>query len=351
MERAERVAEVGSWELFLDTNQLVWSANLFRLFGLEPGEITPTADYVLSVVHPDDRGRVARFLAFLGEEGHLAPVEYRIVLPGGRTRRMRSTITALEAAGGGTSSIVGVVEDVTDEVSADHRIASHIAVTAALAAWHSLEAGGYELLASLAQATESHVATLWIPAGDALVARTSWTHPVHDATAFESATLRLRLRRGECLPGKVWQVGEPLGVADVRRHRGYLRRAAAERSCLRGAVALPALHADAVLAVLELNSREAITLGRRTMLSFRAIGCEIGQFLDRHRGNLHPTLTSRQLEVIQLAARGLSGREIAERLFISTTTVKSHFESIYDRLGVSDRASAVAEAMRCGLIG
>jgi DNA-binding NarL/FixJ family response regulator len=88
------------------------------------------------------------------------------------------------------------------------------------------------------------------------------------------------------------------------------------------------------------------------MLSLRALGSELGQFLAHRHGELDlTTLTPRQVEVMQLAAEGCSGREIAERLFISTTTVKSHFASIYERLGVSDRAAAVAEAMRCGLIG
>ena len=69
------------------------------------------------------------------------------------------------------------------------------------------------------------------------------------------------------------------------------------------------------------------------------------------RSELHPiSLTRRQLEVIRLAAQGLTGREIAQRLYISQTTVKSHFQNVYAKFGVSDRTSAVAEAMRYGFI-
>jgi DNA-binding NarL/FixJ family response regulator len=63
-----------------------------------------------------------------------------------------------------------------------------------------------------------------------------------------------------------------------------------------------------------------------------------------------PALTERQLQVIRMAAQGCSTREIADRLFISPTTVKSHFESAYAKLGASDRASAVAAAIRYGVI-
>lgn len=77
----------------------------------------------------------------------------------------------------------------------------------------------------------------------------------------------------------------------------------------------------------------------------------MGWFLAHRQADFHTgELTPRQLDVIRLAAEGCSGRETAGRLFISPNTVKSHLENIYATLGVSDRASAVAEAMRKGLI-
>jgi DNA-binding CsgD family transcriptional regulator len=63
-----------------------------------------------------------------------------------------------------------------------------------------------------------------------------------------------------------------------------------------------------------------------------------------------PQLTAREGEVLQLAAEGLSGPNIAERLFVSPGTVKTHFQNIYEKLGVRDRAAAVARALRLGLI-
>jgi two-component system nitrate/nitrite response regulator NarL len=63
-----------------------------------------------------------------------------------------------------------------------------------------------------------------------------------------------------------------------------------------------------------------------------------------------PLLTDRESQVLALIADGLSGPEIGERLFISSSTVKTHVKSVLEKLGVSDRAAAVAEAMRRGLI-
>jgi DNA-binding NarL/FixJ family response regulator len=55
-------------------------------------------------------------------------------------------------------------------------------------------------------------------------------------------------------------------------------------------------------------------------------------------------ISQRELEVLELVARGSSNREAAARLFISEATVKTHLAHIYEKLGVSDRAAAVATA-------
>jgi DNA-binding CsgD family transcriptional regulator len=61
-------------------------------------------------------------------------------------------------------------------------------------------------------------------------------------------------------------------------------------------------------------------------------------------------LTPRELELLQLAARGFNGPMIAEELVLSQWTVRTHFRNMYTKLGVRDRAAAVAKAMRLGLI-
>jgi ATP/maltotriose-dependent transcriptional regulator MalT len=61
-------------------------------------------------------------------------------------------------------------------------------------------------------------------------------------------------------------------------------------------------------------------------------------------------LSQRELEVLRLVAGGGTNREVARRLFISEATVKTHLLHLYDKLGVRDRAAAVAEAYRRELL-
>jgi DNA-binding NarL/FixJ family response regulator len=61
-------------------------------------------------------------------------------------------------------------------------------------------------------------------------------------------------------------------------------------------------------------------------------------------------ISQREVEVLRLVAHGASNREAAERLFISEATVKTHLVHIYAKLGVNDRAAAVAVAFERGLL-
>ena len=70
----------------------------------------------------------------------------------------------------------------------------------------------------------------------------------------------------------------------------------------------------------------------------------------RRRGADSGPLSDREQEVLALIAKGLSTVEIAQRLHLSPTTIKTHMQNLYGKLGVSERAAAVAEGMRRGLV-
>jgi DNA-binding CsgD family transcriptional regulator len=63
-----------------------------------------------------------------------------------------------------------------------------------------------------------------------------------------------------------------------------------------------------------------------------------------------PHLTPRELEVLQLAAQGMSRRDIADLLVVSPHTVKTHFGNLYEKLEVTGRVGAVVKALRLGLV-
>ena len=74
------------------------------------------------------------------------------------------------------------------------------------------------------------------------------------------------------------------------------------------------------------------------------------RLMSRFRAPGAGPLSQRELEVLELVAAGTTNREAAARLFITEATVKTHLLNIYAKLGVGDRAAAVAEAFNRGLL-
>jgi ATP/maltotriose-dependent transcriptional regulator MalT len=94
------------------------------------------------------------------------------------------------------------------------------------------------------------------------------------------------------------------------------------------------------------------------ILRSRRIGTYEQAVLDRLENHLPPRayrgetgpLSDRELTVVRYLASRLTVREISVEIFVSTNTVKTHVKRIYQKLGVSSRTEAVAEARRLGVL-
>jgi two-component system, NarL family, nitrate/nitrite response regulator NarL len=76
----------------------------------------------------------------------------------------------------------------------------------------------------------------------------------------------------------------------------------------------------------------------------------LGEPANGDREHDGPPLTAREREILSLTAQGRSGPQIGRELYVSPATVKTHLKNIYEKLGVTDRAAAVAEGIRRGLL-
>jgi DNA-binding CsgD family transcriptional regulator len=351
LEAAEKVANAGSWEWVPSREELLWSDNMFRILGIEPGDVEPSPEYLISVAHPDDREWLLQTVEGMRHQARPDPVDYRIIRPDGVVRHLRSTMAVIEERDGLPFRQVGCVQDRTEQFRAEREIAAHFAVSDALASWDGLDVTGPRLLCDLAVAMGFIAGVLWVPVDGILAPRLMWSDQRVQLPRFTAETWRTRLARGTGLPGQAWQQGAPVSRVTAARPPLNGREHAAVDDGLRGRVAIPAISGSEVLAIVELLSREEAELTERLMRSLTGIAYELGAFLDRRRGELDgPVLTARELQVLQLSAHGFSAPASAERLGISAATVRTHLEHIYAKLGVGDRASAVATALRRGLI-
>jgi len=349
VDQAEQIAGLGTWEWTPDTGELWWSENLFRMFGLVPGEIVPSAEYVVARTVPEDRQKAQQALtAVLAGEFGDQLLEYRIVCPDGALRAHRVVVVVIDGA---PPRIVGSVQDVTVQRRLDRQLAAHLAVSAALASWTSLVQGAELLLANLAVAMEFEFGVFWLPEDSTLGARTICYAPKPALACVLELTRNSRHGPGSSIALLATTEGRSVIATDAV-NRGLTERDAAIRDAgLQGALAVPARFADQTFAVIELLSFAPIVSDERLLAALDGIGHEVGRFLGGRRGELNaPVLTRRELEVLQLAAQGLSTAAISSQLHLSSSTLKRHFENIYAALDTRDRTGAVGEAMRRGLI-
>jgi diguanylate cyclase (GGDEF)-like protein/PAS domain S-box-containing protein len=119
LEESQRLARLGSWEWDIPQNKVTWSAELFRIYGLEPGEIEPTYERFLERIHPDDREAV-------DERNHKAFADHRpfqdvkrATRPDGSEFLMRTQGEVIVDSDGNPIRMLGVCEDVTLEKQAE----------------------------------------------------------------------------------------------------------------------------------------------------------------------------------------------------------------------------------------
>lgn len=117
----------------------------------------------------------------------------------------------------------------------------------------------------------------------------------------------------------------------------------AEAEDVRAALAA-ALRASPAFEVVDAGDAELLIVARERRGASRVIGV-----LD-HDAASAPVLTRREREILALLADGLGNKQIAARLGISTNTVKTHLELLFDKLDVSTRTEAVTAAARMGLL-
>jgi DNA-binding NarL/FixJ family response regulator len=106
------------------------------------------------------------------------------------------------------------------------------------------------------------------------------------------------------------------------------------------------LSADAAAAELREEAKAGRLDGEALGAVLRAAGHRVG------RRRVWPAgLTSREVEILRLVARGSSNRDIARPLYIAEKTVRNHVEHIYTKVGVSNRTGATLFAIEHGLVG
>jgi PAS domain S-box-containing protein len=118
LSEAQRIAHLGNWDWNIETNELHWSDEIYRIFGLNPQEFGATYEAFLDSVHPDDREFVKKAV---NEALYGMPysIEHRIVLPDGSIRVVHERAEVTFGESGEPIRMFGTVHDITERKKAE----------------------------------------------------------------------------------------------------------------------------------------------------------------------------------------------------------------------------------------
>ena len=122
--RSQAIAHIGSWELDLETNQLSWSDETYRILGLRPQEFTATYEAFLEFIHPDDRAAVDAAYSNSRREGRRTyEIEHRIIRRDtGEIRVVHEKCKHIKDDSGRVVRSVGMVHDITERKRAEEEL-------------------------------------------------------------------------------------------------------------------------------------------------------------------------------------------------------------------------------------
>jgi diguanylate cyclase (GGDEF)-like protein/PAS domain S-box-containing protein len=114
---AQRIAEVGSFELEVSTGDMVWSAEMFRILGLNP-TLAPTAEVFIPMIHPDDQSLLGAAWNEAAERGTVFDLVYRVIRADGQDRWVHARAIPEIAEDGRILKLIGTLRDNTERVEA-----------------------------------------------------------------------------------------------------------------------------------------------------------------------------------------------------------------------------------------
>ena len=266
-----------------------WNAAAERMFGWTADEAIGMglSDSIVPERHRDRHERgLTRVVG--GEpmriEGH--PVEFEARHRNGCEFPVEVLISPLER--GGELTFNAFIRDITARRRADLYMRAQYSVTRVLSEAATLGEARQGILRALGTALGWQAGTAWFVDDEGAVLRptASWSSGDVDAAEFLAITARSAFSRGEGLPGRVWETGEPHWIEDLDRDSAFPRAAAAKRAGLRAALAFPVFSDCGFIGMVEFFST-AVTPPDPELLSLLGnVGAQIGQFSERKRAEL-----------------------------------------------------------------
>ena len=263
---AQSIAQIGAWEWIVETNEVLWSEQLYKIYKVTPDELDATYEGFLDFVHPEDREIVTSAVGSIFGGAEEFAWDARVIASDGEVRWVRGLGRAERDEAGQVTRMSGTAQDITDRVLADMEVMEATRRLALLRA-----------VAEAANESTSLVETLLRAAS-----------AVHGTPGWEPMCVFVREGDGRLAALEITDTDVELPEPDVElaeeawRSRAMAFVAAPGRELTHSVVAMPVVAGDSVACVIELladenppddNSRDLMT----------QIGAQLSRVAERER--------------------------------------------------------------------
>ncbi|MEX2542774.1 MAG: PAS domain S-box protein [Trueperaceae bacterium] len=202
-----------------------------------------------------------------------------------------------ESVEDGEPLFTGVVRDVSERKRTERRWEAQYSIARILASQSSLDEAAGSILETIGKCLDWQVGVLWQPGEDDLLhASITWHDPALAADEFLAATRDLPFAVAVGVPGRAWQTGEPLWVADVGVDGNYPRKQLAHQAGLRSVFAFPISAEGEFIGAMEFYSPEIREPDSALLNLMKSTAVQIGQYVLRLRAEEEIRTLNRELE-------------------------------------------------------
>ena len=122
LKEAQRIGHLGSWELDLTNDTLIWSDEIYRIFEMDPEKFDATYEAFLDTIHPDDRDAVNITYTNSLKTKKPYAIEHRLLFPDGRIKYVREQCETFYDANAQPLRSLGIIQDITERKQAEEKI-------------------------------------------------------------------------------------------------------------------------------------------------------------------------------------------------------------------------------------
>jgi diguanylate cyclase (GGDEF)-like protein/PAS domain S-box-containing protein len=282
---AQRIALIGNWEWDVIKNEVSWSYEAYRIFGLTQGNFVSPFETFLNHVHPDDREFVKKsFDEALYHKKSLG-IDHRILLKDATIRTVHERAVVIPDNHGRDVQMVGTVQDITERKHAEEEINLLKTLTLSISKSKDLRNALVIALEKVCSATGWVYGEAWMPDtdGKCLALDHTFYSKVESLEKFSELSGKFTFTHGIGLPGRAWSAKQPIWERDVTLDPNYLRVSIAREAGLKAGVAFPVFSDNEIVAVLVFYMIEALERDERLVSFVSSVVIQLGEVINHKK--------------------------------------------------------------------